>query len=74
MPMSSEEYGMLQRIDERTISLCDKFDDLETRLTTEYVSQKEFYPVKTLVYGCVGSILLIVITAMVTLIIKGGHF
>jgi archaellum component FlaC len=46
----------------------DKLDDF----LTKEVFEAEFKPIRNIIYGMVGSILLIVLTAIVYLVIKGG--
>lgn len=44
--------------------------DIKTKLEKEYVTQDQFEPVKKIVYGMVGTILLAVIGAVITLVIR----
>ena len=60
----------LARIDERTLLLLNKIEKVENTLQTYYVTQQEFAPIKSIVYGMVGVILLAVVGGLVALLIK----
>lgn len=44
--------------------------DIKTRLEKEYVTQDQFAPVQKIVYGLVSLILVAVVTALITLVVK----
>jgi hypothetical protein len=44
--------------------------EIKVKLESEYVTQDEFEPVKKIVYGMVGVILLAVIGALITLVLR----
>lgn len=48
----------------------DKLDDVDTKLSSSYVSKEEFEPVKRLVYGLVSIILVSVVGAVMALILR----
>jgi hypothetical protein len=81
--LNEVEGNLLVRIDERTKFLVDKVQSMEKKLENhyvtqeefkqvkdEYVSQSDFWPVKTIAYGFVGLILIAVVGALLTLIVK----
>lgn len=77
MPSEPRETinASLARIDERTKSTDEKVDAFAAELKSiaeHYVTQDEFRPIKTIVYGMVGVALLSVATALVALVIRGG--
>ena len=47
-----------------------KVDDIDDKLDTDYVTYKEFQPIKTLVFGFTGLILVAVVGGIMALIIK----
>lgn len=59
----------LARIDERTAAMSRRLEDL----TSEFVPRAEFMPVKSVVYGLVGCILVAVFTAVLTLVLRGAN-
>lgn len=61
---------LLARIDERTKRLEEDFIDLKSQFTSNYVTKEEFSPIKNLVYGGVGLILVSVLTAVLYLVVK----
>jgi hypothetical protein len=59
------DHDLLIRVDQ-------KVSDLVTRLDVrdkEYVTKAEFWPVKALVYGCVGIMLSTVVAALLYLVV-----
>ena len=50
--------------------IIEKLESIETRLSNGYVSQDEFWPVKTIVYVGAGTVMLAVLTAVVALVLK----
>jgi hypothetical protein len=61
---------MLARIDERTQQTSRVVDEIKGKLEHNYVSQEEFKPVKTIVFGLVGVILMAVVGALVALVLR----
>lgn len=61
--------AVLARIDERTKTTEEKITHIEEKLDSNYVTKDEFRPVKQLVYGFVGVVLLAVVGALVALVI-----
>lgn len=50
----------------------DKVDDVDVKLSSHYVSKEEFEPVKKIVYGLVGLILVAVVGAVISLVVRGS--
>jgi hypothetical protein len=69
--MNEADHDLLMRIDERTESMCSKIDEMNARMDREFVTQAEYWPVKTIVYTGAGVALLAVITALVALVVRG---
>jgi tetrahydromethanopterin S-methyltransferase subunit B len=65
-----EEVALLARLDERTASLVTAVNDIKEKMEKHYVSVNEFTPVKNLVYGMVGIILMAFVGAIITLVIR----
>ena len=51
----------------------EKMDALDTKMNNNYVSKEEFEPVKNIVYGLVGIILIAVIGALLALVVQGKN-
>ena len=49
----------------------DKLDGVDQKISTHYVSREEFEPIKKIVYGMVGLVLVAVVGALVSLVVKG---
>jgi hypothetical protein len=67
------QANMAEKIDVLRDTVIEGFSEVREsfrNLDGKYVSQESFWPVKTVVYGLVGFILLSVIGAVVVLIIK----
>lgn len=47
-----------------------KLDQIDNKLNASYVSKDEFEPIKRIVYGMVGLILVAVVGALVSLVVK----
>lgn len=60
----------IARIDERTANLVTDVSEIKHKIESHYVTQEEFKPVKSIVYGLVGLILTTVIMALLYLIIR----
>ena len=65
----TETKVLLARIDERTKNLEKELKEISEKLDKDYVSRDEFAPIKKIVYGMVGVILLAAVVAMVNLVI-----
>ena len=63
--VSVPDRDLLIRIDERTKQLTFRFEEAKR----SFVRKEDFEPVKRIVYGMVGIILAVVITALVALVI-----
>ena len=59
-----ETKDFLSRVDERIITLVNTVSDLKKTVKNAYVSQHEFKPIKAIVYGMVGIILVGVLGAL----------
>ena len=46
--------------------------DVKTSLNGKYVTQEQFWPIKTLVYGATGIMLVAIVTAIVGLVVTRG--
>lgn len=57
-------------INEFRKEMNDRFDSIEKRMCTDYVTKDRYTPVERLVYGMVGVILLAVVTAIVALVVN----
>lgn len=65
-----DDSTLLARIDERTRTMSDKIEHLEKVLEEQYVTQKEFAPVRSVVFGMIGVMLLSVLGGIITLVIR----
>ena len=63
--MEDKDLERLIRIDERTIHIDRRLSDIQNN----YINRKEFWPVKTLVYGATGIILLTVFGSLLASVI-----
>ena len=66
MVSEREPTGLEVKID----YIIDRVKDIEQKLEMKYVSQDEFKPVKTIVFGMVAIILTSVVVALIALIIS----
>lgn len=48
----------------------EKLDSVDNKVSTHYVSKEEFEPIKKIVYGLTGLILVAVVGAMVSLVVR----
>ena len=72
--LSDDIRERLIRIDERTKAMNERMELRNRQVDAELeqkVSKDEFSPIKSIVYGGVGVILMSVIGAILTLVIKG---
>lgn len=63
---------LVSRIDERTTAMKNAVDSIRAdiqSLENRFVTKDQFEPVKTIVYGLVGVVLMAVATAIVALVI-----
>lgn len=49
----------------------DKLNSVDNKVSSHYVSKEEFEPIKKIVYGLVGLILVAVVGALVSLVVRG---
>ena len=62
--------SLLVRLDERTQIMMKDLDSMNRRMESGLVTRAEFVPVRNLVYGATGLILLAVVGAMVALVLQ----
>lgn len=70
MPNSSDTTK-IALIQQDISYMKDKLDNVDQKISTHYVSREEFEPIKKIVYGMVGLILVAVVGALVSLVVKG---
>jgi len=68
-PLNGTTAAALARIDERTRATNEAIERIERRLNKDFVTKDEFNPVRNVVYGLVGFILLSVAAAGVALVL-----
>ena len=69
--MTEDEHELLTRVDERTKRIEESVKGWIETVKSDYVRKAEFQPIKLIVYGAVGSILLAVLTALLAMVIGG---
>lgn len=57
-------------INEFRKEMNDRFDNIEKRMCTDYVTKDRYTPVERLVYGMVGFILIAVIGSIIALVLN----
>lgn len=70
MPRESNETK-LAVIQNDITYIKDKLNSVDTKVSSHYVSKEEFEPIKKIVYGLVGLILVAVVGALVSLVVRG---
>lgn len=60
----------MQYVKEGMKDLKDGMDEVNKKLNDRYVSKEEFEPIKKVVYGLVGLILVAVVGAIISLVVK----
>lgn len=70
MTMHEDDNKLLIRIDERTQNLMKNVGELSELITGEYVTKQEFGPVKSIVFGMVGFVLIGCLGALTALVLK----
>lgn len=53
-------------------NMAKDMSDVKTSLNGKYVTQDQFWPIKTLVYGATGIMLVTVVGAIVALVVSRG--
>ena len=66
-----DDHELLTRIDERTLAMQSAIEELESKLENKYVTQAEFWPVRTIVYSGAGLILIAVFGGLIALVVRG---
>jgi len=68
---------LLARLDERTksiekslLNLQEELSSVSAKLEEKYITHSEFWPIKALVYGAVGSMLTAIIGSVLMLVLK----
>lgn len=69
MPRVSDETK-LAVIQNDLAYIKEKLTSVETKVSSNYVSKEEFDPVKKIVYGLVGLILVAVVGALISLVVR----
>jgi len=70
--MSSDEREKINVLIERIDNLTERLERFEEVADRHFVTRAEFWPVRALVYGSVGIVLVAVVSAAVTLVVKVG--
>lgn len=60
----------LNHVKESLVELKEEMKELIASFKKDYVTQQEFAPVRIIVYGLVGTVLVGVLGALITLVIK----
>lgn len=69
--MEPDQNGvLLARIDERVVQLQADVKRLQETMESRFITREEFQPIRLVVYGLVGIVLLSFIGALATLIIR----
>ena len=68
--MNNEESGKISVLTERIDNLMERLDRFEEVADRRFVTSAEFWPVRTLVYGCTGVVLVAVVSATVALVVR----
>lgn len=68
MPSPSDETK-LAVLDTKLDNVIEKLNAVDTKVSAHYVSKEEFEPIKNIVYGLVGLILVAVVGALVALVV-----
>lgn len=66
-----DDNELLTRIDERTLHMENAIKEIQNDLDSKYVTQSEFWPVKTIVYAGAGIILTSVFGGLIALVLRG---
>lgn len=69
MPNSNKDDITLAVIQNDLTYIKEKLNAVDTKVSSHYVSKEEFEPVKKIVYGLVGLILVAVVGALVALVV-----
>lgn len=64
--------GTVGSVREKIDGIEGKIDRMESHIDGRYVTQQEFEPIRNLVYGVVGTVLLSVLGAVIALVVRGG--
>lgn len=70
MPTRDSSDTKIALIQQDISYMKDKLDNVDQKISTHYVSRDEFEPIKRIVYGMVGLILIAVVGALVSLVIR----
>ena len=63
-------HSDLNHVKESLVELKEEMKELIASFKKDYVTQQEFAPVRLIVYGLVGTVLVGVLGALITLVIK----
>lgn len=70
MPPDESREAQYARLDERMKNVEALCQHIDAKLDGSYVTRTEFTPVKNLVYGCAGIMLIGVVGALVALVVR----
>ncbi|HWL53876.1 MAG TPA: hypothetical protein VNQ90_15660 [Chthoniobacteraceae bacterium] len=70
--MSRDEHEKIDVLIERIDNLSERLERFEMIAEKQFVTRAEFWPVRALVYGCVSIVLVAVVSAAVTLVVRVG--
>jgi len=71
--MSSDEREKINILIERIDNLTERLERSGEMADRRFVTSVEFWPVEALVYGSIGIVLVAVVSAAVTLVVKAGQ-
>jgi tetrahydromethanopterin S-methyltransferase subunit G len=71
MPTRETSETKIALIQQDISYMKDKLDNVDQKISTHYVSREEFEPIKKIVYGMVGLVLVAVVGALISLVVKG---
>lgn len=64
----AELKSLLARLDERSVNVERSIEEIKEKLETGYVGREEFKPIRLVVYGLVGVILVAFVTGVIALL------
>lgn len=71
MPTRDTSETKIALIQQDISYMKDKLDNVDKKISIHYVSREEFEPIKKIVYGMVGLVLVAVVGALISLVVKG---
>ncbi len=70
--MDKDDKTILALLQNDMSYMKDKIDSIDTKVSNHYVTKEEFQPIKMVVYGLVGLILVAVVGALIALVVNSG--